>query len=133
MTERVYPEAVQNCVKRCRRVARTALLIVTIFWIVFGIFSAMQSEGGINAIFDDFMNILPWIAIIILWFVAWRWEIIGGLLIIAFSVYMAFHLGVFDGNATEGLMIITPLAMTGFMFFFIGVRIYAAIRAEAKT
>jgi len=130
MTKRAYPEAVQNCVKRCRRVARTALVVVTLFWIIFGIITNAQSEGGLSSIFDSFMSILPWLAIIVLWFVAWRWEIIGGLLTIAFSIYMAFYLGVFEGGSTEGLMIITPLAMTGFMFVFIGLRIYAAKRTE---
>ncbi len=131
MTQRTYPESVQNCVKRCRRVARTALVVVTLFWIIFGIATGFQNEGGISSIFDNYMNILPWVAIIVLWFVAWRWEIIGGLLIIAFSVYMAFYLNVFEGSSTEGLMIITPLAMTGFMFVFIGFRIWAAKRTEA--
>jgi len=131
MSERTYPEAVQNCVKRCRRVARTALVVVTLFWIIFGIATGFQNEGGTGSIFDNFMNIIPWLAIIILWFIAWRWEIIGGLLIIAFSIYMAFYLNVFEGNSTEGLMIITPMAMTGFMFVFIGFRIWAARRAEA--
>ena len=68
--------------------------------------------------------------VIILWLIAWRFEIMGGIFIIAFSIYMATHLGVFDGNSTEGLMIITPLAMTGFMFVFIGFRIWFARRAE---
>jgi len=133
MSERTYPEAVQNCVKRCRRVARTALVVVTLFWIIFGIATGFQNEGGVGSIFDNFMNIIPWLAIIILWFIAWRWEIIGGLLIIAFSIYMAFYLNVFEGNSTEGLMIITPMAMTGFMFVFIGVRIWAARRTEARA
>ena len=83
------------------------------------------------SIFDNYMTILPWIAILVLWFVAWRWEILGGLLIIVFSIYMAFDFGVFEGNSTEGLMIITPLAMTGFMFVFIGFRIWYARKAEA--
>ncbi len=131
MTQRTYPEAVQNCVRRCRRVARTALVVVTLFWIIFGIATGFNNEGGFSSLFDSFKNILPWIAIIVLWFIAWRWEIIGGLLIIIFSVYMASYLGVFEGDSTEGLMIITPLAMTGFMFVFIGFRIYVARRVEA--
>lgn len=131
MTKRTYPEAVQNCVRRCRRVARTALVVVTVFWIIFGIATGFQVEGGIGATFQSFTNLLPWLAIIVLWFVAWRWEILGGLLIIAFSIFMANYLGVFEGSSTEGMMIITPLAMTGFMFVFIGFRIWSAIRTEA--
>lgn len=127
MTNRTYPEAVQNCVRNCRRVARIALTIVAIFWIIFGLVAGFGQTGSL---FDSWENIIPWIAIIILWLVAWRFEILGGLLIIAFSIYMAAQLGVFEGNSTEGLMIITPLAMTGFMFVFIGFRIWFARRAE---
>jgi|GEM_PF-5984356 len=131
MTKRTYPEAVQNCVRNCRRVARTALTIVAIFWIVFGLVTGFQQEGQTGSLFDSWQNILPWLAIVVLWIIAWRFEILGGFLIIAFSIYMASHLGVFEGNSTQGLMIITPLAMTGFMFVFIGFRIYLARRAES--
>ena len=47
MTQRTYPEAVQNCVRRCRRVARTALVVVTVFWIIFALLKGFQNEGGI--------------------------------------------------------------------------------------
>lgn len=130
-TQRTYPEAVQNCVRRCRVVARTALTVVALFWIVIGIVSSINSEEGISSLFNDIKNLLPLIGIIILWIIAWRWEILGGFLIIAFSVFLAFYLNVFESGSTEGAMIITPLAMTGFMFVFIGFRIYAAIRSEA--
>ena len=130
MSQRTYPEAVQNCVNNCRRVARTALLVVTLFWIIFGIITGFNNEGGISAIFDNFNTILPWLAIVVLWFIAWRWEVLGGVFIIAFSIYMASYLGVFEGETTQGLMIITPLAMTGFMFVFIGIRIWLARKAE---
>ena len=118
-------QTLQNCVSRCRAVARTALVIVTVFWITFGLITGSQGEGGISALLQDYSKILPWVVILLLWFVASRREIPGGLLIMAFSVFMAFHLDVFEGNSGKGLMIITPLAMTGFMFVFIGFRIWS--------
>jgi len=130
MTESTYTQSVQNCVKRCRRVARTALAIVTVFWILFAIFSGAEGPG-LNTGPGTFNAILPWLVIALLWFVAWKWEIPGGLLIIAFSIFMAVRLDIFSGNSTEALMIITPLVMTGFMFIFIGLRILAAKRADA--
>ena len=59
MSTRTYPEAVQNCVKRCRRVARTALVIVTLFWIIFGIATGFQSEGANGSLYDNLMGIIP--------------------------------------------------------------------------
>lgn len=125
-------KTLQNCVRRCRVVARSALVIVTIFWITFGLITGSQGEGGIRELVQNYANILPWIVILLLWFVAWRWEVPGGLLIIVFSVFMAFHLNVFEGNSSEGLMIITPLAMTGFMFVFIGFRIWSVKKLIAS-
>jgi hypothetical protein len=120
-------------VKRCRRVARIALAVVTIFWIIFGIIaSSGQAEGGIGTLFSGINILMPIFGIIILWVVAWKWEIPGGLLIIAASIFLAFYLEVFEGGSTEALMVITPLLMTGFMFFFIGLRIWAAIRSTKQ-
>ncbi|MEN8225649.1 MAG: hypothetical protein ABFS05_09855 [Bacteroidota bacterium] len=130
MTESTNLSAVENCVRRCRRVARVALVIVTLFWITFGIITGVQEHGNFAGLLDNYTSLIPWLIIFLLWVIAWRWEIIGGLMIITFSVIMAFRLGVFGGDATEGLMIITPLAMTGFMFTFIGLRILAAKKAE---
>jgi len=132
MKAEAYHQSVQNCVRRCRRVARIALAVVSLFWIIFGIIAGTQAEGGISALFQDFTNIIPWLAIILLWFIAWKWEILGGLLIIAFSIFMAFHMNVFEAASNEGAMIITPMAMTGFMFTFIGLRILAAKNAVAS-
>lgn len=130
MAEITYTQSVQNCVKRCRRVARTALAIVTVFWIFFAIFSG--SEGaGFGVLQGSYAGMLPWLVIAVLWIVSWKWEIPGGLLIIAYSIFMAFYLDIFAGHSTETLMIITPLVMTGFMFVFIGFRILAARRADA--
>jgi len=128
--QKSYPQSVQNCVKRCRRVARTALVVVTLFWVIFGIMAGSQGEGTLGALFQNAYSIFLWVAIVILWIVAWKWEIPGGLLIIAFSIFMAFYLNVFVGDSTEGIMIITPMVMTGFMFLFIGLRIWAAMQAE---
>ena len=133
MKEESYPQSVQNCVRRCRRVARIALAVVTLFWIIFGIIASTgQAQGGIGTLFNGVNMLMPVGGIIILWFVAWKWEIPGGLLIIAASIFLAFYLEVFEGGSTEALMVITPLLMTGFMFFFIGLRIWAAIRSTQQ-
>jgi hypothetical protein len=133
MKEESYPQSVQNCVRRCRRVARIALAVVTLFWIIFGIIASTgQAQGGVGALFSGTNMLMPVGGIIILWFIAWKWEIPGGLLIIVASIFLAFYLKVFEGGSTEALMVITPLLMTGFMFFFIGLRIWAAIRSTKQ-
>jgi hypothetical protein len=117
---------IQNCVKRCRRVARTALIIITVFWFVFALFSGAEAHGGgFDGLIKNLPNTLPWLGMFVLCFIAWRWELPGGLLIIATSIFMAYFFGVFDGN-TAALMIITPFVMTGFMFIFIWYRIWMA-------
>lgn len=120
-------QRIQNCVKRCRRVARTALIITTVFWFFFALLSgAKEYGGGMDGLMQSLPHALPWLGFIVIIFIAWRWELIGGILLIAVSIFLAFHFNVFEGNATEALMIITPMVMTGFMFIFIWFRIYAA-------
>ena len=99
--------------KYLRYIARTILLIVSIFWFVFALLSgAEEYGGGLKGIIMNSPNALPWLLLFLLVRIAWKKELVGGLLIslMGFSTIVFFktyeHIEVF-------MLISLPLIVLG--------------------
>ncbi len=69
--------------KYLRGTARYTLLVVFSLVFVFALISGSGDYGGgIKGIIYNSPNSAPWLVFLILLFVAWKWELIGGILII---------------------------------------------------
>ncbi len=69
--------------KYLRGTARYTLLVVFSLVFVFALISGSGDYGGgIKGIIYNSPNSAPWLLFLILLFVAWKWELIGGILII---------------------------------------------------
>ena len=74
--------------KRLRYIARTILILIALTWFTFALLSgAGEGVAGISA---NAPNALPWLALFVLVGIAWKWEHIGGLLIIAAGLFSIF-------------------------------------------
>ncbi len=74
-----------------RNVARYTLLIVGILVLVFALISGSESYGGgIMGLIKNSPNALPWLILFVFIFVAWKWELTGGIIITLFGVAMFF-------------------------------------------
>lgn len=63
-----------------RMTARVAVFLVALIWFSF---AAMSGAGqGVEGILMNLPNTLPWLGLFALFFVAIRWELIGGVLIL---------------------------------------------------
>ncbi|NOU47716.1 MAG: hypothetical protein HOO86_11735 [Bacteroidales bacterium] len=62
-----------------------------------------------------FMHNLPSLGCILLLIIAWKWELIGGLLFILISIAMAIFFKSFAGNPAS-LVVISPFLITGILF-----------------
>lgn len=68
--------------KYLRGIARYTLLVVLGLVFIFALLSGSGDYGGgIKGIIRNSMNALPWLILLIILFVAWKWELIGGILI----------------------------------------------------
>ena len=99
--------------KYLRYIARTILLIVSIFWFVFALLAgAEEYGGGLKGIIMNSPNALPWLLLFLLVRIAWKKELVGGLLIslMGFSTIVFFktyeHIEVF-------MLISLPLIILG--------------------
>ncbi len=67
-----------------RLTARVILAITGLFWFVF---AALSGAGdGIGGLWANLPNALPWLGLIALFFISLRWELLGGVLVLAFGL-----------------------------------------------
>ena len=77
--------------KRVRNVLRYILLILGILITFFALLSGAESYGGgIEGIIKNSPNALPWIILIVLILISWKWEFAGGIGLIIFGGCMMF-------------------------------------------
>jgi len=94
--------------KRVRNALRYILLIVGILITLFAILSGAKIYGGgIEGITKNSPNALPWIILIVLILISWKWELIGGIGLIIFGGCMMYFFNFSLIPALIGLLIIT--------------------------
>lgn len=72
-----------------RNIARYTLLVIGGLVFVFALFSgAEEYGGGFQGVIKNSPNALPWAGLLLLVFVAWEWELVGGIIITALGFFM---------------------------------------------
>jgi len=74
-----------------RNIARYFLLVVAILVFIFALLSGSeQYGGGITGILKNSSNAIPWLLLLILVFIGWKWELIGGIGITSLGIVMFY-------------------------------------------
>lgn len=99
--------------KILRYTSRIILLILSGFWFVFALLSGAEGYGGgIKGIIMNSPNALPWLLLLVFVYIAWKWELVGGSIIIATGLFTIFAFNVF--KELFALFLITiPLILLG--------------------
>jgi len=63
--------------------AKSLLLVLAVGWLIFALLSGAENSG----LFKNIPNALPWIVLLIFVCIAFRWQILGGILIIFFGIF----------------------------------------------
>jgi len=93
-------------IKNC---ARTVLLVLSTLLFIFSLLSgADRLGGGIKGIIHNFPNTLPWIILLVAVFVSFKWELIGGIIILLMGIFSIFFFNAFE-NIFVLLVISIPL------------------------
>ena len=77
-----------------RYTARYVLLVLGILVFIFALLSGAEGYGGgIKGIIQNSPNAIPWVILLVLVYVAWKWELIGGTIItlIGFAMLYFFN------------------------------------------
>lgn len=110
-------------IRALRYGARAVLLIITTFWFGFALLSgAEQYGGGFSGILRNSPNTLPWLVLYLINIVAWKYERIGGALLIACALFMTFAFDVLKGNWGVLWVAVVPLLILGTSFAYCGFR-----------
>ena len=77
-------------IKLSNKIGKTTkiiLLIVASFWFLFALVSGSEGfGGGIRGIIINSPNAIPWAILLIITYVAWKKELIGGILIVVLGI-----------------------------------------------
>jgi len=73
--------------------------------------------GGIKEILKNSPNALPWLILVILVIIAWKWELVGGILITLLGLFALGFFGIFSHNLLVGTLIISliPIVLGSFL------------------
>ncbi len=99
-----------------RHTARTLLLVFGILIFIFALVSGAATFGpGIKGVVLNSPNALPWLILLILVYVAWNNELVGGILIALLGILTVFFFNTLK-HAAVFFIISLPLVVLGGFF-----------------
>jgi len=94
---------------------KAVLLVLAIGWIVFALMSGAESSG----FFKNIPNALPWLVLLVFVGLSFRWEIIGGVLVVLFGIFTVLFFGTLKVISVF-LLISFPLILLGLILSLTG-------------
>lgn len=83
------------------------LLVLGILLFIFSLLSgADRLGGGIKGIIYNSPNALPWLILLIAIYIAFKWEMVGGLIILMMGLFTIFFF-----NAVENLFVLLVISI----------------------
>lgn len=108
---------ISKTTKILRYTTRTILITIASLLFVFALLSRAEMYGkGIKGIIMNSPNALPWLVLFIFIFIAWKWELVGGVLIMLLGIFSFFFFHSYEPRGFWELFIISlPLLIFGGM------------------
>lgn len=99
------------------------ITVLSFLIFLFALFSGAEGfGGGLRGVIRNSPNALPWLVLFVFVYFLWKREIVGGILLVVFSVFTIFMFDVFDDNLGVFLIISLPLLLTGAFFLYKNLR-----------
>lgn len=101
--------------RKFRTWARSLLLIMVFILFLFVIFSGNeQTVSGLEGVAKSSPNAAPWATLLLFIIIAWKWELLGGFLIVAMGVFSIFFFDIFSRASWPILFMVSlPLMVMG--------------------
>jgi len=106
-------------IRRLKNIILGLLLLMVSLLLVFSLLSGAEKyDSGFHGIIQNSPNALPWLALYLVIYAAWKWELIGGIILISFGIISFFFFNVLSGNIVILLMVVFPLIIAGMVFIW---------------
>lgn len=99
-------------------IARYTLLVISIVVISFALISGSEDYGGgIQGVLKNSPNAIPWVSLLILVFIAWKWQLVGGILVTTLGLFLFYFFNFNSPNFFISTFILTlVIPILGFLF-----------------
>jgi hypothetical protein len=82
---------------KAKKISLILLLIINSFWFIFALLSGSEEYGGgLKGILMNSPNAIPWLIMFGLIYVAWKWELIGGIIITIMGLFTIFMFDTYE-------------------------------------
>jgi len=86
------------------------LLIFSVLVFIFSLLSGSEDYGGgFMGIVKNSPNSLPWLLLLVLVYITWKWKLIGGILLSLFGIGLLYFFGIPDHSFQTATLIIALL------------------------
>ena len=103
-----------------RNIARYTMLTIGILLFVFALLSGSEEYGGgLMGIIKNSPNAAPWLGLLVFVFIAWKWELPGGILIVSLGLFVTWFMSIRGNNFYIIPFIFFLLIITMGVFFLI--------------
>ena len=110
-----------------QKMAKFGLLFTGVVFFVFAFFSGAETYGGgIVGLIYNFPNTLPWLIVLFITYIAWRWELIGGILVFFLGVGTFFFFNVYETKSLFAFFVMS------FPFLLLGLLLVATYLIQTK-
>ena len=99
-----------------RNIARYVLLVLAVLIFLFALVSGADLDEGISGIIRNSPNALPWIILLIIVWIAWKKELLGGIIIILFGIAGAIFFSIWNDLFEFVFWLILGIIMLGGLF-----------------
>ncbi len=103
-----------------RYFSRIALLALSILVFTFALLSGSEGfGGGLGGVIKNSPNALPWLVLLAFNYVAWKWELIGGIIITLLGFGMLYFFNFHGNNFFVSTFVLTLLIIALGVLFII--------------
>ncbi len=108
--------------KQIRRTSQILLFAITTLVFVFALLSGSESfGGGFMGVVKNSPNTLPWLLLFGLNYLVWKKELLGGIILTIFGLFITYFFNFNGGNFDIIVFSMTTLiTLLGIIFIFLG-------------
>ncbi len=97
-------------------IPRIIILVFSILIFLFALLSGSSKYGeGIIGILKNIPNALPWIILLLVVYISWKNEKIGGWLLIVLAIFFTFFFNAYESIIAFSILIL-PILVSGILF-----------------